>query len=116
LISRKGQCRDYTNVYLALSRTAGIPARRVSGWVITEWQPPAGWEFVVGTTPDGKTVASHAWIQVFVPGEGWVQVEPQSKKPDLYVGELPYEVYKQVEVKQTWMEALAAYETARGLI
>ncbi len=116
LISRKGQCRDYTNVYLALSRTAGIPARRVSGWVITKWQPPAGWEFVVGTTPDGKTVASHAWVQVFVLGEEWVQVEPQSKRPNLYMGELPYEVYKQVEVKQTWMEALAAYETARGLI
>ena len=114
IYSKKGQCRGYTNVYLALTRTAGIPARRVSGWVVSEWRPPAGWEFIVGTTPEGKTVAGHAWAQVFLPEEGWTPVEPQSKKPVLYVGEVPYEIYKQLE--QTWTSALAAYETARGLI
>jgi len=114
LVSREGQCRDYTNVYLALTKTAVMPARRVRGWVVSAWRPPAGWEFTVGTTPEGKTVASHAWVQVYLPDEGWVPVEPQSRKPDLYVGELPYEVYRQLE--QTWMNALAAYETERGLI
>jgi transglutaminase-like putative cysteine protease len=112
LISRKGQCRDFTNVYLAMARTAGLPARRVSGWIVSEWQPPAGWEFVVTTLPDGRTVGSHAWVQVYLPGEGWVPVEPQTKRPFLYVGELPYEVYRQTE--QTWMNALAGYETATG--
>ena len=114
MVSKKGQCRDYTNVYLALNRTARMPARRVRGWVVSAWQPPAGWEFTIGTTPEGKTIASHAWAQVYLPDEGWVPVEPQSRRPDLYVGKLPYEVYRQSE--QTWMSALAAYETARGLI
>lgn len=114
LVSREGQCRDYTNVYLALARTAGMPARRVGGWVVSAWQPPAGWEFAVGTTPEGKTVASHAWVQVYLPDEGWVPVEPQTKKPNLYVGELPYEVYRQLE--QTWMGALAGYESAYGVL
>jgi transglutaminase-like putative cysteine protease len=114
LASREGQCRDFTNVYLAMARTAGIPARRVSGWIVSEWQPPAGWEFVVTTLPDGKTVASHAWVQVYLLGEGWVPVEPQSKRPTLYVGTLPYEISKQSE--QTWMSALAGYEAASGLL
>ena len=114
LESGKGQCRDYTNVYLALSRTAGIPARRVSGWVVSAWQPPAGWEFTVGLTPEGKPIVGHAWVQVYLPGEGWVPLEPQSRRPLLYVGELPYEIYKQME--QTWVEALAGYETAQELI
>ena len=114
LVSKKGQCRDYTNVYLALARTVGIPARRVTGWVTSIWQPPAGWEFIVGTTPDGKTVAAHAWLQVYLPDEGWVSVEPESKRPALYVGPLPYEVYKQLE--QTWMGALAGYESAYGVL
>jgi len=114
LVSKKGQCRDFTNLYLAMARTAGIPARRVSGWVVSTWQPPAGWEFVVTTTPDGKTVASHAWVQVYLPGEGWVPVEPQSKRPALYVGTLPYEVYRQSE--QTWTSALAGYEAGYGLL
>ena len=114
LVSREGQCRDYTNVYLAITRTAGVPARRVSGWVVSTWRPPAGWEFTVGTTPEGKTVASHAWVQVYLPDEGWVPLEPQSKKPRLYVGALPYGVYRQLE--QTWMGALAGYESAYGVL
>ncbi len=114
LQSRQGQCRDYTNVYLAIARTAGIPARRVSGWIESEWQPPAGWEFIVTTTPEGKTVAAHAWVQVYLPGDGWIPVEPQTKRPALFVGNLPYEAYRELE--QTWMGALAGYETANGLL
>jgi len=112
LVSRRGQCRDFTNVYLAIARSAGIPARRVSGWIISGWQPPAGWEFAVTTTPDGKTVASHAWVEAFVPGEGWVPLEPQSSRPSLFVGDLPFDAYRQTE--QTWIGALAGYEAARG--
>ena len=114
LQSRRGQCREYTNVYLALARTAGIPARRVSGWVISIWTPPAGWEFAFGRTPEGETVASHAWVQVWLPDEGWVPVEPQSRRPDLYVGRTPYEVDRELE--QTWARALAGYETAYRVI
>jgi hypothetical protein len=112
LVSRRGQCRDYTNVYLAIARGAGIPARRISGWIVSRWQPPAGWEFVVTTTPDGKTVGGHAWVEAFVPGEGWIPLEPQSSRPSLLVGNLPYDVYKQT--RQTWIGALAGYEAARG--
>ena len=108
---KRGQCGDFTNACLALTRTAGMPARRISGWVTqTEaWTPPAGWEFVVGTTPDGIPLASHAWVQVFLPDEGWVPVEPQ-----VQLGYLPYEVYK--AMPQTWRKALAAYETAYEMI
>jgi len=110
LSSRKGQCRDYANLYLALTRTAGMPARRVDGWVVSSWQPPAGWEFVVGTTPDGKPIGGHAWTEVYLPGEGWVPVDPTSNSFE----NLRYEVYKQME--ETWTDALAGYETSRGLI
>ena len=110
LSSRKGQCRDYANLYLALTRTAGMPARRVDGWVVSSWQPPAGWEFVVGTTPDGKPIGGHAWTEVYLQGEGWVPVDPTSNSFE----NLRYEVYKQME--ETWTDALAGYETSRGLI
>jgi len=110
LESRTGQCRDYANVYLALTRTAGMPARRVSGWVVSTWQPPAGWEFVVGTTPEGKPIGGHAWTQVYLPDEGWVPVDPTANR----FQDLGYEIYKQME--QTWIDALAGYETARELI
>ncbi len=110
LESGKGQCRDYANVYLALTRTAGIPARRVHGWIVTEWEPPPGlWEVAIGETPEGKPIGSHAWTQVFIGGD-WVSVDPTWG----WFESPTYEIYKQQE--QTWMSALAGYETARGLI
>lgn len=112
LSTRRGQCRDYVNLYLALARTAGMPARRMTGWVTSTWDPPAGWGFTSTTTPEGETVALHAWLQVYVPGEGWLPVEPQSKEPNLYVGSLPYQAYRELE--QTWMGAMAGYEAERG--
>ena len=112
--SKRGQCRDYSNVYLAIARTAGLPSRIVNGWVESDWIPPAGWGFGATTTPDGKRVILHAWVQVFIPAVGWLDVEPQSMYPQLYVGVLPYSVY--VRSNQSWTEAIASYETARGLI
>lgn len=114
LENRKGQCRDYSNVYLAIARTAGLPARKVNGWIESGWNPPAGWGFGATTTPDGVRVILHAWVQVYVPGEGWLDVEPQSRRPGLYVGELPYRVY--VGLEQSWMRAIADYEAAGGRI
>jgi len=110
LESKQGQCRDYTNVYLALTRTAGMPARRMNGWVVSEWQPPAGWEFIVGKTPEGETIGGHAWAQAYLPGEGWTAVDPTAG----WFGNLEHEIYQQQE--QTWMGALAGYETAYELI
>jgi hypothetical protein len=112
LENREGQCRDYANAYLALLRTAGIPAKRVSGWIIYTggWRPPTGWEFIIGTTTTGETIASHAWTQVYIPNKGWIPVDPTAGTFEV----LPYTVYK--NLPQTWMGALAGYETAYELI
>jgi hypothetical protein len=112
LENKEGQCRDYANAYLALLRTARIPAKRISGWIVYRggWQPPAGWEFIIGTTTAGETIASHAWTQVYLPNKGWVPVDPTAGTFRI----LPYVVYK--DLTQTWMGALAGYETAYGLI
>lgn len=110
LDNKRGQCRDYANAYLALTRTAGIPAKRVGGWIVSAWQPPAGWEFTVGTTPDGKPIAPHAWTQVYLQGRGWTFVDPTAGAFE----NVPHQIYKQME--QTWVGALAGYETAYGTI
>ena len=89
-----------------------MPAKRVNGWVVSAWQPPTGWEFIVGTTPEGQPIAPHAWAQVYLPGEGWTFADPTAG----FFENIPtyHQIYKQTE--QTWMGALAGYETAYGLI
>ncbi len=113
LTNRQGQCRDYTNAYLALLRTAEMPVKRIGGWIVTtgEWSPPTGLEpFTKGTTLDGRTIGSHAWTQVYLPDAGWTFADATWG----YFDNVPYDIYQQQE--QTWIDALAGYESTYGLL
>jgi transglutaminase-like putative cysteine protease len=65
---RKGVCQDFAHLEAACLRSLGLAARYVSGYLLTH--PPAGQEKLVGSD------ASHAWISVWCPGEGWVDYDP----------------------------------------
>lgn len=65
---RRGVCQDFAHVMIACLRSMGLAARYVSGYVRT--YPPAGQKRRVGAD------ASHAWVGVWVPGTGWVDVDP----------------------------------------
>jgi hypothetical protein len=61
LAQRKGVCQDFAHIMIACFRTMGLPARYVSGYLLT--QPPPGEPRLVGAD------ASHAWVSVYLPGE-----------------------------------------------
>ena len=65
---RKGVCQDYAHVGIACLRAMGLSARYVSGYIRT--LPPPGKEKLQGAD------ASHAWLAVFIPGWGWLDVDP----------------------------------------
>ena len=69
-----GVCQDFTHVYLAAARSQGIAARYVSGYL---YSPGDAW----GGGGDDEAVASHAWVDVFVPGEGWLSLDPTHDAP-----------------------------------
>lgn len=60
LALRKGVCQDFAHVMLACLRSLGLPARYVSGYMLT--QPPSGQARLIGSD------ASHAWVSLYVPG------------------------------------------------
>src|SRR5207249_976775 len=65
---RTGVCQDFAHVGLSILRTAGLPARYVCGYI--ETNPPRR----ANGTPARMigAVATHAWIEVLVPGMVWV--------------------------------------------
>ena len=65
---RRGVCQDFAHFQIGCLRALGLPARYVSGYL--ETLPPVGKSKLVGSD------ASHAWLQVFVPGSGWIDVDP----------------------------------------
>lgn len=64
---RMGVCQDFAHVAIAAVRALGLPARYVSGYILS--QVP-GQPALVGAE------ASHAWISVFCPKFGWVDFDP----------------------------------------
>ncbi|MSU61668.1 MAG: transglutaminase family protein [Pedosphaera sp.] len=56
---RCGVCQDFAHVMLGMCRSLKIPALYVSGYLATE-----------------KASATHAWVEVFIPGQGWRGLDP----------------------------------------
>ena len=65
---RRGVCQDFAHATIACLRAMGLAARYVSGYIRT--LPPPGKEKLIGAD------ASHAWASVFLPGWGWLDIDP----------------------------------------
>ncbi|MBL8260499.1 MAG: transglutaminase family protein [Candidatus Competibacteraceae bacterium] len=68
LKERRGVCQDFAHLALACLRGLGLAARYVSGYL--ETLPPPGQPRLIGAD------ASHAWLAVYLPGEGWAEFDP----------------------------------------
>jgi transglutaminase-like putative cysteine protease len=68
LAERRGVCQDFAHLQIAALRAVGLPARYVSGYLLTD--PPEGQARLVGAD------ASHAWLSVWCPMHGWVDLDP----------------------------------------
>jgi transglutaminase-like putative cysteine protease len=77
LAQRKGVCQDFAHIMIACLRGLGLPARYVSGYLLTT--PPPGQPRLVGSD------ASHAWVAVYSPGEDgglgqWFDFDPTNNR------------------------------------
>jgi transglutaminase-like putative cysteine protease len=63
LENRHGVCQDFAHLMIGCLRSMGLPARYISGYLV----PKPG---VVGAQ------ASHAWVSVYSPRDGWVEFDP----------------------------------------
>lgn len=65
---RRGVCQDFAHLMIACLRSLGLPARYVSGYLLTS--PPPGQPRLIGAD------ASHAWVAVWYPRNGWADFDP----------------------------------------
>ncbi len=68
-----GVCQDLAHAMIGVLRLAGLPARYVSGYV---YDPDEGQD---GDHVQGSA-ASHAWVQAWHEGLGWVGIDPTNDK------------------------------------
>ena len=96
---RVGVCQDFAHVMIALCRVLRIPARYVSGY------------FFVDREKEGIAVVdnteSHAWVDCFLPGIGWVGYDPTHNR-------LSDERYNRVAVGRDYSDVKPVSGTFRG--
>ena len=62
---RKGSCRDFAVLMMEATRSLGLAARFVSGYI-----------FMPNSSGIAGGGATHAWMQVYLPGAGWIDFDP----------------------------------------
>lgn len=70
LKTSRGSCRDFAVLMMEAVRSLGLAARFVSGYIFT---PALDLDAMQPTVGTGST---HAWLQVFLPGAGWIDFDP----------------------------------------
>lgn len=65
-------CTEFASLMIALSRAAGIPARYLEGLLY----------FPQDADPLART--EHAWLEVYLPGVGWVPMDPTLGRSSIY--------------------------------
>ena len=65
LRDRSGSCRDFAVLMMEAVRSLGLAARFVSGYIFSPGQE---------TVQGGG--ATHAWLQIYLPGAGWIDFDP----------------------------------------
>ena len=67
--SRRGFCEHYAAAFVMLMRSAGIPARVVTGYQGGEYNPVGDYWLI-------RQSDAHAWAEIWLPDKGWERVDP----------------------------------------
>lgn len=68
-VHRAGHCEYFASAMAVMLRGEGIPARSVTGFLGGEWNSFGGYYAV-------RSSHAHAWVEAYLPGEGWVTFDP----------------------------------------
>ncbi|MFH1092225.1 MAG: DUF3488 and transglutaminase-like domain-containing protein [Pseudomonadota bacterium] len=67
--TRRGFCEHYASSFAFLMRAAGIPSRIVVGYQGGEKNPLGDYLII-------RQYDAHAWVEIRLPGRGWVRLDP----------------------------------------
>ena len=75
----QGDCSEYSSLMITLLRIQDIPARKVTGFLISNnpaLRPQVGnsWSFYVSEL--ASNMLGHAWVEYYVPNIGWIVCDP----------------------------------------
>lgn len=97
LNSLGGKCADIHSVYVALARAAGVPAREVFGLRLGK------------KDGDDITGGHHCWAEFYLPGYGWVPVDPGDVRKGMLTEQLMLDSPRTAELRSYFWGGIDPY-------
>jgi len=66
---RQGHCEYFASAMVVMLRAAGVPARLVNGFKVSEWNPIGGYYLV-------RQAHAHSWVEAYLRPDGWRTLDP----------------------------------------
>lgn len=76
---RKGHCEYFASAMAVMLRAVWVPSRVATGFQSGEFNPLSGWQVV-------RARDAHAWVEAFIPGQGWTTFDPTPSDPNQQAG------------------------------
>ena len=92
-----------------LLRAAGIPTRLINGFLMGEYNP-VGQDYIV------RESDAHSWVEVYVPGRGWVEFDPTPPDPGNHEVDLAMQVSHYFDAMELfWNSYVIVYDSGAQL-
>jgi len=72
--AKVGHCEYFASSMAILLRAEGIPTRLINGFLMGEYNPVGG-DYII------RESDAHSWVEVYIPGSGWVEFDPTPPDP-----------------------------------
>lgn len=92
-----GKCTDISSVYIALCRAAGVPAREIFSIRLGK------------KAEEDTTTWQHCWAEFFLPGYGWVTVDPADVRKAMLTEKIDLENPKTKEYREFFWGGIDPY-------
>ncbi len=97
LAEKGGKCADISGVFVALANAAGVPAREVWGLRLGKKQV------------EDMTAGHHCWAEFYLPGSGWIPVDPADVRKAMLVEKLELNDDKTKKYRDYYFGAVDEY-------
>ena len=108
-VAKAGHCEYFASAMAILLRAAGIPTRLINGFLMGEYNPVGG-DYIV------RESDAHSWVEVYIPGRGWMEFDPTPPDPNHREISFAMQVSQYIDaVELFWNSYVLVYDTGSQL-